>query len=230
MTHRDEGEQRRQTLRAYTVLVGDEHPSPDARFDRLTFSLDGLSQWISQHHQFFDSDHSADDDGTQTRLVVRDPLRISMSVPDGELLLFSGVGERSDSTSRVYETTTSWAFTPTTPLTFDELWYGIVRPLKYLLVLVTGEPTVVDKVSVRVPASSEVPEYERVSLEGYLATSRHHLPEKRRSWEWLVPLDDIVDDLSARVHDWVVLERRLRTVLPLLFAVLEGERQSYLES
>jgi hypothetical protein len=216
----------RLTVEAFTVLIGQAHPAADALFQKCSFSLDGLAEWAESHFRLLRSiDPRSGSPGDR-----RESDHISFEVPTGRLTLFAGVGERLGDIERSFKVESSWNYEPTTPKSLDDLWHEVIRPLEYLHVLFTSEPTGAFDVNMVLPFEPGTPSHQQVALRVHSPWARGSLGFKRRRWEWPVTLNEIAGRLPEVVRLWLELMRLTEPALDLLFAILGKKRELYLEN
>jgi ApeA-like protein/HEPN superfamily Apea-like protein len=220
------GPQDRMTVQAYTALVGRAHPARDPVFQACGFSLDGLAEWAESHFRLL----YAVADASGPPQGERDSDRISFDVPEGKLTLFAGLGRRLSDIERSFKVQSSWLYELAVPKSLDDIWREAIRPLEYLHVLLTAEPTKAFDVSLTLPSEPGTPRHEQVSLKVYAGWSRGGSDVGGRAWEWPVRLNEIADRLPEIVRSWLELVSLTEPALVLLFAVLRREKDLYLEN
>jgi hypothetical protein len=220
------GPPERLTAHAYTVLVGPNHPDADPVFQACGFRLSGLAEWTEPHFRLLN--RVADASGPPPE--ERDSHRISFDTPAGNLTLFSGVGTHMSDTERSFKVQSSWFCELAAPKSFDDIWREVIRPLEYMHVLFTSEPTKVLDVSLTLPSAPGTPVHEQVRLKLYASWAREGSDVGARRWEWPVRLSEVAARLPDTVRSWLDLMRLTEPTLVLLFAVLRREKDLYLEN
>jgi hypothetical protein len=213
-------------LHAYTVLVGRFHPDRDPHFGACVFSLDGLAEWTESHFRLLRP--VADSSGLPSGQSDSDS--ISFEVPRGKFTLSAGIAQHLSEVERSYRVRSSWFYEPATPKSLDDLLRDAITPLEYMHVLFTSEPTKPRDVQLLLPSTPGGSPQEHIALSVYANWCQGSVDRDRHRWQWPVGLAEIADRLPDVVDKWLELTDSTERALALLFGVLQGEKDLYLEN
>lgn len=223
---------RSQTISANALLVGPAHAPPRATFASCRFSLEGLAEWANRHFRLFSSSQKeVGDASAEPGFLTVDPKTIDCELPGASLRLWVGVTGEVGLTHRAETVNAYWYYKPATPKTWKELWEGAVRPLFYLHMLLTSQPTQVRDVAVEL--RNELDEESQTPppfADLHAVWSGSARGDYSKPWQWPLTLSTLAPRLSELIPSWIDISRSSGMALDLLFSVLAATREVHLET
>ncbi len=210
-----------------TIFIGAHLPQGvDSKFEQVGYSFSGLTAWATLGAV---ADHEVQDG----RMVLK-PTQghgVEAAIPVGQVVLNFGLMETGTTRYVHLDRTSSALMMLRTPMTGDEIFSAVTRPLQQFLTFVCDKPAYLLDLTYR---SSE---FKRTSFGNswpQLITCIHsgdvaHGDEEVREYEMLLPLSAIRDTAAEILERWFEIWSQVSLAMDLLFGTLLGP-QTYTET